>query len=381
MEASRQSYHAVSAILLAFYAEDTDFIYKPRRAATVRGKGLAMRAAVYKGEQVLQVEDIPDPTPGPGQVVMRVKYSAICGTDVHAFMYDLAHPGTVMGHEYTGSIVDVGPDVTRWKPGDRVAGGGGHAPPGAGPATRTNPRFNYRTMGFQQNARPRGYAEFVLLEDWEPTPVPDDVTDEQAALTEPCAVTVHAMRLSDIKLGDTAVVLGAGPIGLLCMQTARAAGATTVIVSEPAPGRAEAARRLGADAVINPLDDNLEARVLELTSGVGPQVIFECAAAPSTLEQALDLSARGGQVVDAGHRLGAYRQSYPPNWMAREVRMQSSFGTLPEDWRIALELMRAGRVSVDHMLTSTNFVPLDGIQDAFESLCRPTSELQMVVAL
>ena len=76
-----------------------------------------MRAAVYKGEQVLQVEEIPDPVPGPGQVVIKVKYSAICGTDVHAFMYDLAHPGTVMGHEYTGSIVDVGPGVTRWKSG------------------------------------------------------------------------------------------------------------------------------------------------------------------------------------------------------------------------------------------------------------------------
>ena len=76
-----------------------------------------MRAAVYKGEQVLQVEEIPDPTPSAGQVVMRVKYSAICGTDVHAFMYDLAQPGAVMGHEYTGTIVDVGPGVSRWQVG------------------------------------------------------------------------------------------------------------------------------------------------------------------------------------------------------------------------------------------------------------------------
>ena len=87
-----------------------------------------MRAAVYKGEQVLEVEELPDPTPGPNQVVMRVKYSAICGTDVHAFLYDLAQPGAVMGHEYTGAIVDVGSNVTRWKTGDRVVGGGGHPP-------------------------------------------------------------------------------------------------------------------------------------------------------------------------------------------------------------------------------------------------------------
>ena len=153
-----------------------------------------------------------------------------------------------MGHEYTGIIVDVGPDVSRWRIGDRVVGGGGHPPPGGGSATRTNPRFNYRTMGFQRNPRPRGYAEYVLLDEWEPTPVPDDVTDEQAALCEPCAVTVHAVRLSDIKLGDSVLVLGAGPIGLLCMQTARAAGATTVIVSEPARRPAAAAPPWGARA-------------------------------------------------------------------------------------------------------------------------------------
>ena len=339
-----------------------------------------MRAAVYQGEQVLQVEELPDPTPSAGQVVMRVKYSAICGTDVHAFMYDLAQPGTVMGHEYTGTIVDVGPGVTRWQAGDRVVGGGGHPPPGGGSATRRHPRFNYRTMGFQQNTRPRGYAEYALLDEWEPTPVPDDVTDEQAALCEPCAVTVHAVRLSDIKLGDAALVLGAGPIGLLCMQTARAAGATTVIVSEPAPGRAEAARRLGADAVLNPTDPDFETQVVELTGGAGPQVVFECAAAPATLEQGLDLCARGGQVVMIAI---AWEPTpvIPPNWMAREVRMQSSFGTVPEDWRIALELLRTGRVSVEHMLSSANFVPLEGIQGAFEALCRPTTELQMVVEL
>ena len=213
-----------------------------------------MRAAIYKGEQVLQVEDIPDPIPGPGQVVMKVRYSAICGTDVHAFMYDLPPAGTVLGHEFMGTIVDVGEGVTRLKAGDRVIGGGGHPPHGAPPTVRSDPRFNYRTMGIGAHARQLGYAEYVMMEEWEPTPVPADVTDEQAALCEPCAVTVHAVRLSDIKLGDTVMVLGAGPIGLLCMQTARAAGATMVIVSEPAPGRAEAARRLGADAVLNPME-------------------------------------------------------------------------------------------------------------------------------
>ena len=252
--------------------------------------------------------------------------------------------------------------------------------PEVDPGLRANPRYNYRTMGFLHDSPNLGYAEYALMDEWEFTLVPDDVTDEQAALMEPCAVTVHAVRQSGIKLGDEVMVLGAGPIGLLCMQTARAAGATKVIVSEPAPARAEAARRLGADAVINPLSDDLEARVMELTGGVGPQVIFECASAPSTLDQALDLCAKGGQVVMLAI---AWEPTavMPSNWMAREVRMQASFGTTPLDWQIAMDLMRKGLVSVDHMLASTDFVPLEGIQGAFEALCKPTGELQVVVAL
>ena len=161
-----------------------------------------MRAAVYKGERVLEVEEIATPTAGPGEVVVRVRYCAVCGTDVHAFMYDVAPPGTVMGHEYCGTVTEVGEGVTRWQVGDRVVGGGGNPPPGyvaTGP--RTDPRYNYRTMGFPEGAKTRAYAEYVLLDDWEPVPIPDGVTDEEAALAEPCAVTVHAVRLSENQAG------------------------------------------------------------------------------------------------------------------------------------------------------------------------------------
>ncbi|MYC32568.1 MAG: zinc-binding dehydrogenase, partial [Chloroflexi bacterium] len=148
----------------------------------------------------------------------------------------------------------------------------------------------------------------------------------------------------------------------------------------PPPGGPAPPRGGPPHAVLNPTDADFEARVVELTGGTGPQVVFECAAAPSTLEQGLDLCARGGQVVMIAI---AWESTpvVPPNWMAREVRMQSSFGTLPEDWRIALDLMCTGRVSVEPMLSATNFVPLEDIQGAFEALCRPSTELQMVVQL
>ena len=338
-----------------------------------------MRAAVYQGNQQFSVEDLPDPVPGPGQVVIDVNYCAICGTDVHHFLYDVAPPGTVMGHEYSGAVSSIGEGVTRWSVGDRVVGGGGEPPPDSGISTARGVRANYRLeSAAAPTSRVRAYAEKVLLEEWEPVPVPDSVSDQEAAMCEPCAVTVHAVRLSQLKIGDSVVVLGAGPIGLLCMQVARAAGATTVIVSEPAPARAEAARRLGADAVINPLEEDAEARVVELTGGTGPNVVFECAAARGTLDQALNMVQRNGQVVLVAI-VWEETPVLPPDWMAREVNLKTSFGTQPEDWRIALDLIRSGKVTMEPLVSEASFLPLDEIQGAFEALCNPSNEVQMVV--
>ena len=336
-----------------------------------------MRAAVYKGNQQFAIEEIADPTPGPGQVVVDVAFCAICGTDVHAFLYDIAPAGTVMGHEYSGAVSKIGPGVTRWSIGDRVIGGGGEPPSGGLATGARSPRFNYRTQGFA-GGRLGAYAERVLMEDWQPIPIPEGVSDEEAAMCEPCAVAVRAARLSQLKLGDAVAVLGAGPIGLLCMQVARAAGASKVVVSEPAPARAEAARRLGADAVIDPTEGDAAERIVELTDGLGPDVVFECAASRSTLDQALDMARRGGQVMLVAI---AWEPTavLPANWIAREVSLQSSFGATPQDWRIALELIRAGTVSLEPLVSEASFLPLADIQDAFEALCEPSTQVQMVV--
>ncbi len=336
-----------------------------------------MRAAVYKGNQQFAIEEMADPTPGPGQVVVNVAFCAICGTDVHAFLYDIAPAGTVMGHEYSGTVSAIGPGVTGLAVGDRVVGGGGEPPPG-GPATGARgARFNYRTEGFA-GGRVLGYAERVLMEEWQPIPTPEGVSDQEAAMCEPCAVAVHAVRLSQLKLGDAVAVLGAGPIGLLCMQVARAAGAGKVIVSEPAPARAEAARRLGADALIDPTELDAAERIVELTDGLGPDVVFECAASRSTLDQALDMARRGGQVVLVAI---AWEPTavLPPNWIARQVSLQSTFGADPQDWRIALELIRAGKVTMEPLVSEASFLPLADIQTAFEALCEPSTQVQMVV--
>ena len=282
-----------------------------------------------------------------------------------------------MGHEYCGTIAHVGADVTRWKVGDRVLGGGGAPPPGAGPAFVTDPRYKYREVGF--TGRPlRGYAEYVVMEEWEPVLIPDGVSDEAASLCEPCAVAVRAVRHSKVKLGDKVAVLGAGPIGLFCIQAVKAVGAGAVYVSEPVPVRAEAARNVGADLVIDPTGEDVVARLEELTDGLGPDVVFDCAGATPTLDQAMNIVRRDGQVMLVPV---AWTEVplLPVDWMAREVSIQSTWGGRHEDWKIALELLRTGKIIVGPMLTSSSFIPLDDIQDAFESLIKPTTQLQMVV--
>jgi 2-desacetyl-2-hydroxyethyl bacteriochlorophyllide A dehydrogenase len=336
-----------------------------------------MKAAVYRGKHKFDVTEIPTPTPGPSQLLVKVHSCGICGTDVHAVMYEIAPPGSVLGHEFSGTVVSVGAHVARWRPGDRVVGGGGDAPAGSQPAARSHPRYNYRTMGFQ-GGRTRAYAEFVLMEEWEPIAIPDGVPDDWASLTEPCAVAVHAVRNSGMKLGDSVGVIGAGPIGLLVVQAAKAAGAGLIMVSEPAKARAQAAASLGASVVMDPLKDDVTAKMVELTGGTGPDVIFDCAGIKSTLDQALNTVRRAGQVVLVAVPWEPL-PLLPAEWMAREIKFHSSWGSTPGDWRISLELMRSGGVTMKPLLSESSFLPLDGIEKAFQSLMKPSTQLQMVV--
>ena len=338
-----------------------------------------MRAAVYQGGQRFEVQELATPEPGPGQVLVKVNRSAICGTDVHAFMYDIAPPGSVIGHEIAGVVAKVGSGVTRLSEGQRVVAGGGDPPEGFASPMRTMPRFNYRTMGFTGGAT-GGYAEYQLLPEWRPTPIPDNVPDAVAALTEPCSVAVRAVRRSAIRLGDTVAVLGAGPIGMLVLQAALAAGAGRVIVSEPAPARAEAARALGATAVIDPREEDVVERLVELTGGHGPEVVFDCAGLGATLDQAFDATRRNGQVVLVAVPWEPLSVE-PVNWMGREVDFRVSFASDPEDWRIALEMLSMGRISADALMSEASFIELEQIQEAFEGLMQPSSQLQVVINL
>ena len=147
-----------------------------------------------------------------------------------------------------------------------------------------------------------------------------------------------------------------------------------------APARIEAARRLGANEVINAAEEDTVSRMVELTGGHGPDVVFDCAGIKNTLDQALNAVRRAGQVVLVAVPWEPMPLQ-PVNWMAREVTLDTTFGADPEDWKTALDLIADGKVTMEPLLSKTSFVPLDEIQPAFEALAKPSTQLQMVVKL
>ena len=336
-----------------------------------------MKAAVYKGNKIFSIEDIPVPEISPNQVLVKVKYCAICGTDVHTVMYDVLLPNSIIGHEYCGIVVEVGKDVDQWKVGDRVIGGGGDSPIGVPYGITGDPRYSYRDS-LPRMGTNGAYAEFVRLEAWEPMLIPENVSDEEAAMCEPVAIAVRAIRNSQMRMGDSVAIIGAGPIGLLCMQVAKAAGAGSILVSEPSPARREVAIQLGADLVIDPIKVNPVDRLVSETKGIGPDIVFECAAAKGTLDQALTMTKRHGQVVLVAIPWEPVEVT-PVEWIGREVNLQTSASKSPSDWLEALELIRKKEISLYPLLSDASFVALDNIQGAFESLYEPREQVKIII--
>ena len=242
-----------------------------------------------------------------------------------------------------------------------------------------DPRYNYRVEGFHAK-KIRAYAEYALMEEWEPIPIPDGVSDEAAALCEPASVAVHAVRMSQLKLGDPVAVIGAGPIGLFTVQAARAAGADSILVSEPSAQRRSAAAKLGADVVIDPTQDDPVAAAEAMTGSMGVCVAFDCAGVKGTLDQSASMVRPRGQAV----LIAVPWEPLPleaADWMARHINVQTTFGQDPGDWHTTLNLMQRGSIDVRPMLQESDFIRLEDIQSAFESLFTPSDQLQMIVKL
>jgi len=334
-----------------------------------------MKAAVMRGPKQIEIENIPTPEPKDGQIRIKIKFSAICGSDVHRFQFGMYKSGAIMGHEFIGVIDKIGPKVTTWKIGDRVVGGGGVPP--VHTSKSEGARYSAKTVGFE-NPNWGGFAEFKVMDSWAPLKIPDDVSNDVALFAEPCSIAIHAVRESNFKLGDSSIIIGTGPIGLLLMQVLKSAGVSDLFVSEPSAIRAKAASKLGAKKVFNPNNDNVVDEIVSETDGLGIPLAFDCAAARNTLQQSLEMVKKNGQVVIVS--LGWEEIPLKTvDWVGREIQMKASYGSNSKDWSTALKLMERGLIKTEAMLSKKSFVGFESLQESMIRLMDPRDDIQVVL--
>lgn len=376
-----------------------------------------MKAVVCQNEK-LTVSEVPEQTPGKGQVLLRVLRCGICGSDLHlqhhcdhmsALARRVGYPyfpqasdAVIYGHEFCGEILDHGPRTTRkLKPGTRVC---------AVPLLRRDERIDM--IGLSATS-PGAYAERIVVQEALMEPIPNGLSDDIAALTEPMAVALHAYRRSEIRKSEVAVVVGCGPVGLAVICMLKAHGVRTVVASDYSPGRRALAAKCGADVVINPaeaspfaswkqyghiggLDQLMELgvstreqlgrlpgpwwhvwRVAE-KAGLGPKrpVIFECVGVPGLLNHLLDGAPVMSRIVVVG--VCMEKDAIEPAMaINKEIELRFVLGYSPLEYRDALHLLAEGKVRGEHLITGT--VGLDGVEQAFADLGNPERHAKILI--
>lgn len=343
------------------------------------------RGAVLVADKQAEIEEFELKPVGPKDAIVRVKACGICGSDLHAWaanggVYEF---GTVMGHEAVGIVEEVGAGVQSIKVGDRVSING-FTPCHDCIACRSgaeNACLNnmIRTIG-QTSVIAGAFADRIWLPDIDVTAVkmPESMTMEEGAFTEPAATCVHAIRLSKFKPGAVCAVVGAGPIGLITVSALKAAGAGKIIVSQSPGPRAEMAKTFGADAVVNPRDtDNpVGEQVKELTGG-GAEVVIECAGSVPAFQQSIDICRPRGEVILVGVN---ERETpvIPTTLMFGEIGLKGSLAWDHRDFAIAVDFMASGQIDVKPLISDV--IKLDDIQgQGFERLKSDRSLIKVLV--
>lgn len=334
-----------------------------------------MHAALITGKETVELREFPDPTPPAAGVVVDIAFCGICGTDIHAYQSGHPYNPAICGHEWAGTISAIGSDVSSLTEGDRVVVAaapscGNCAACRAGQAERCQVAF-MSAIGRDELTPPHGgFAPRLAVAANRVVKTDPALTDEQAAQVEPTTVAFHAVRTSGLRLGDVAVVQGAGPIGLGTLQWVRAAGAGQVIVVEPNEQRRALATEFGAHIVVAP-GDEAKRVIKEHTHGLGADIVYECVGRPFAVQAAIDLARRGGAMCLIG--LADQDASITPaTWLIKEIRMTAALAYFHEEFEMAMGMMADGRVRVEPMHTST--VGLEGFEATVADLATGQSD-------
>ncbi len=312
-----------------------------------------MRVAMYYNNGDVRLEEAPKPKVGPGEALIRIEASGICGSDVMEW-YRIKKAPLVLGHEIAGEIVEIGPDVEGCKVGDRVAASH-HVPCNTCHYCHSDRHTMCETLR-STTFYPGGFAEYVRLPainvDRGVYPLPDEVSYEEGTFVEPLACVLRSQRIARLEPGQSVLVVGSGMTGLLQIALARALGAGRIIATDVSPYRLETAKRFGADEALDARQD-VPARVRELNGGRLVERVFVCTGVVSAIEQALASVDRGGTVLlfaptDPGVMIP---MSVADLFFTGGVTLTSSYAGSPADHMKAVELIRAGSVSVRDMIS------------------------------
>ena len=339
-----------------------------------------MRAAVMRGSQLV-VDTVPEPEPATGEMLVRTLACGICGSDLHALIHaskvvEAAREAgdspftmdpsrdVVMGHEFCAEVVDYGPDTTgAFKPGERVV----------------SMPLLFRGSAIQaigySNDVPGGYGELMVLSAGLALPVPNGLSTERAALTEPMAVGVHAVEKAHMEPHDAALVVGCGPVGLAVIAALRLKGIEPIIASDLSPRRRALGERMGAHAVVDPHQRPIIDAYREIAD-LRPVVVFECVGVPGMLRDIMRHAPHGARIVVAGVCMDD-DTIRPLVGINKELSLQFVLGYTPFEFQDTLAAIADGRIDVAPLVTGS--VGVEGVSQAFRDLATPEQHAKILV--
>jgi L-iditol 2-dehydrogenase len=324
----------------------------------------AMAAAVYEGGGRIEVRELPIPSLEPTGVLVEVSHCGICGTDLHLVLEQFARPGSVLGHEWAGTVVATGETVSGWEPGTRVVW---NPQPGCGKCRacrRGRPSVCLRRDPPDYLDFRGAFCQYVMVDAGRLLQVPDTLSTRAAALTEPTAIALHTVNLSGVEASDRVLVTGAGPVGLLTVAVLRTRGVRDITVSEPSPARRDRARAVGANRVLTP--DELPSVPIGRIVDDPYSFAFECSGHASAAEAAVDQLDYAGTLVFVGTGSTAPRINHN-RMIVLELTTMGAYNYDAEGFAPALELLASGALPLD-LLIEADDVLLDGLLDAMHRL-------------